>query len=269
MKEIFANSLQLIIDKFVLGIPNLLMAILITIMGFTIAKFISKILKSILQRIKIDKFGEMFNDIEIIRKNDIKIRISGIVSQFIYYVLILIFLIAATDILQMEALSNLVKNMIEFIPNLIVAIAILIMGLLAADKIRVLISTACDSLGIPSGKIIASFVFYFVIITVFIMALSQAKIDTAFLAQNLSIIIGGVVLAFSIGYGFASKELVSNYIASYSLKGKYNIGDKISLQNIEGIITEIDKTSVVIKSEDKSIIVPIHRLVSENVIISK
>lgn len=268
MKDIFENSFKLIIDKFVLGIPNFLMAMLLAIVGYMIAKFVSKMIKKILVTLKVDKFGDMFNNIDVISKNKIGIKISEIVSKFFYYVLFMIFLIAATDVLQMEALSNLVKSIIEFIPNLVVAMAILIIGILIADKLRAMIQTTCESLGIPSGKVIASFVFYFVFITIFIMALSQAKIDTNFMAQNISIIIAGVVLAFSIGYGFASKELVSNYIAAFSTKGKYNIGDVLTIGEIKGTVEAIDRTSIVLSVDGDQIIIPLKKLLNENIRIS-
>ena len=58
---------------------------------------------------------------------------------------------------------------IEFIPNLMVAVLVLIVGILIADKLRALILTTCESLGIPSAKVISSFVFYFVFITIFFL----------------------------------------------------------------------------------------------------
>lgn len=269
MTEILNSSFKLIIEKFVLGIPNLIMAIILAFLGFMVAKIVKKIVIRLLQAVKIDKLGDMFNEIDFVSKNNINVKVSSIIGGFIYYILILIFLIAATDVLQMEALSNLVKSTIEFIPNLIVAIAILIIGILIADKLRVLIQSTCESLGIPSGKVIASFIFYFVFITIFVMALSQASIDTAFLSQNISIIIAGVVLAFSIGYGFASKDIISNYIASFSTKGKYKIGDSITIGDSSGIIVDLDKTSVIIESDNHKIIIPINKLINENVKILK
>ena len=269
MKEIFANSIELIINKFVLGIPNFIMAIIIALLGFMVAKFVSKVVEKLLKALNIDRVGEMFNSIDFIQKNNVEIKISKLIGKFIYYILILIFLIAATDILQMPVLSNLVKNLIEFIPNLIVAIALIVIGLLIADKLRDIVHSACDSLGIPSGKLLSSFIFYFVFITVFIMALSQAKIDTDFLSQNLSIIIAGVVLAFSIGYGIASMDVVANYIAGFNMKGKYNIGDKIEVDGIKGIIHDIDKVSISLTTEDGITSIPINSLVNKNVTIFK
>ena len=62
----------------------------------------------------------------------------------------------------------------------------------------------------PSASLISNFVFFF-FINILIVALSQASINTSFIEQNISIIIAGGVLAFSIGYGLASKDIVSSF----------------------------------------------------------
>jgi small-conductance mechanosensitive channel len=265
LSEIFSNSLKLMIDKFVIGIPNLIMAIIVCLIGIFIAKSVSKILKLFLSQMGIDRFGEKLNEIEFIYKSGVQIKISEIMSKIIYYMLLLLFIVVSTDILQMPALSTLVSNAIEFIPNLIVAIIILIVGLLGADALRKAVLTTCNSLGIPSAKIISIFVFYFVFITVFIMALSQAKINTEFLSQNISIILGGAVFAFSLGYGLASKDVVSNFLASMYSKDRVKIGDYIKLNGIEGKVLDVDKSAITISTNTSKIVVPMNKLMSENI----
>ena len=263
--DIFSNALKLMIDKFVIGIPNLIMATVVIIIGIFIAKSVSKILKLFIQKIGVDKYGEKLNEIEFIYKSGINIKISTVLSKILYYMLLLLFCVTATDILQMPALSNLVVGAIEFFPNLIVAVLLMIFGLLGADALRKAVLTTCNSLGIPSAKVISIFVFYFVFITIFIMALSQAKINTAFLSQNISIILGGAVFAFSLGYGLASKDIVANFLASLYSKDRIKIGDKIRFNNIEGRVADVDKTAITIATESSTFIIPMNKLMNENI----
>jgi hypothetical protein len=253
------------IDKFVLGIPNFIMAVIVIIMGVMISKSIAKILRVFLSKIKIDRFGEKLNQIEIVYKSGIQIKISTVLSKIIYYFLLLLFLVTATDILGMQALSNLVVSTIEFIPNLVVALIVMILGVLGAEALRSAVLTTCTSLGIPSAKVISMFIFYFVFITVFITALSQAKIDTKFLSQNISIIIAGAVFAFSLGYGLASKDVVANFLASMYSKDRVKVGDVIKINNIEGKVVESDKSSITIATDNSKIIMPINKLMKENI----
>ncbi len=95
--------------------------------------------------------------------------------------------------------------------------------------------------------------------------MSQAKINTEFFGQNISIIIAGGVLAFSIGYGFASKDLVASFLASYYTKDKLNVGDKVTLNGVTGTISNVDKSSVTIRSENKSVIIPLNKILQDNI----
>ena len=174
-------------------------------------------------------------------------------------------MVAATEALQMPALSNMVSDLITFIPNLIVALVWIVIGLLIAEALRKIVQTACDSLGIPSGRLLASFIFYFMVINVIISALSQAKINTEFLSQNISLVIGGAVLAFAIGYGLASKDNVSNFLASFYSKGKFNIGDNITIAGNTGEIIEMDKSSLIMRTQNGKMIIPLSKLSQENV----
>jgi hypothetical protein len=117
--------------------------------------------------------------------------------------------------------------------------------------------------------IIGSFVFYFIFINVIIVALSQAQINTAFFAQNISIIIACGVLAFFIGYGFVSKVLVASFLASYYTKDKLNIGNKVTLNGVTGVITNVVKSSVAVTSDQKDVIIPLNKILQDNIEIYK
>ncbi|MBK8055903.1 MAG: mechanosensitive ion channel [Saprospiraceae bacterium] len=171
----------------------------------------------------------------------------------------------AVGALDMPVLADLIQNFIIFVPNLIAAFIILLGGLLLADTLKNIVHATCKSLGMPSANIIASFVFYFIFVNVIIVALSQAKINTEFFAQNISIIIAGGVLAFSIGYGFASKDLVASFLASYYTKDKLNVGDKVTLNGVTGTISNVDKSSVTIRSDNKSVIIPLNKILQHNI----
>jgi hypothetical protein len=266
---IFRNSLELLINTFVVAIPNLVKALLILAIGYFISKSIYGFISLVLRKVGVDKYGEKLEEIDIVSKAGVKIRVSDIVAKIIYVFLLLVFIVAATDILGLPALSNLVASAIAFIPNLIVAIIIIVFGMLGADALRKFTLTTCASLGIGSGKLISNLVFYFLFITVFIMALSQANVDTKFLATNLSIIIAGGVLAFSIGYGLASKETVANYLAGRYNKEKLKIGDVIEIDGVKGTIAKLESDSIVIENDSGSTLFPLHFILNNKIKIYK
>jgi hypothetical protein len=263
------NIVTEMLTKFAGALPKILLAILIFVIGFIISKIIASIITKLLSKMGIDKLGEKLNDIDIISKSNMSIVPSKIIGKFIYYMLLLIFTLVATDVLGVPAVSQLFRDIISFIPNLLVAIIVLILGILLADLIKNIVYTACNSLGIPSAKLIASFLFYFLFINVVIMALTQANIQTDFIASNISILIGGAVAAFAIGYGLASKDVVANFIASFYSKDRFEIGDKVVIDGEQGEIVDIDRSAITIDNGEYRTIVPLSKTISEKIKILK
>lgn len=259
------SALSDMAGQFLSAIPGIVKALVIFIVGMIIAKIIAKIVTKFLEKIKIDILGEKLQEIEMIDKSNIEFKISGILGKIIYYFLLLFFAVVATDVLGMPAVSQIVTDIFNFIPKLIMAMVILVLGLLASDAISKIIHTTCKSLGIPSAKLLASFVFYFLFINIFILALTQANINTDFLSQNISILIGGAILAFSIGYGLASKDVVANLLASFYSKDKIHVGDLVTLNGDKGEVVDIDRSTVTILAGDRKIIYPLSTVINQKI----
>ncbi len=247
-------------------IPNVLGALAIAIIGWIVARILSRIIYRLLKRIKVDRLFESLNDIDFISSANIKIEISKVLSKTLYYIVLLVALIAAVETLGMKAVSDLIVDLLGYLPKLFSALVVFIVGLLIANFIKNIIATAATSLGIPSAKLIANFIFYFLFLNVLMIALDQAEIKTEFLTSNLTLILGGVVLAFAFGYGFASKDLMSNYIASFYTRDKFHIGDTIKVENLEGTILDKDNSSItLVKENGQKLVVPLSILTKHHV----
>jgi len=264
--DVMKVALMDMLNKFMVTVPSLLSALVILILGLIIAKIVSKIVYKVLKKSGIDKLGDKLKQIDIVEKSNVVIKISKLLSEIIYYFIVLFFTVAATSVLGIPEISNLVSDIFSFIPNLIVALIILILGTLFADMVKRVVSTALSSLGVGSANLIASFLFYFLFINIAIVALGQAKIDTDFLSQNLSIIIGGVVAAFAIGYGLASKDIMANMLSSFYSKDQFKIGQKVTIDDSTGIVLGVDKSSLTIKTETGKVTFPLRIATNTKVI---
>lgn len=261
----FTDTFTDLLKNFISGVPSVLSAILIIIVGLIVSKLIQKFVRKTLVTVGADKLGDQLNEIELVDKANIKIKISSIVSSILYYFILLFFMVVATSVLNMAPVSELVLGIFNFIPKLIVALIILIFGILLADALKSVILTACNSLNIPSGKLIANFVFYFLFINILVSALAQTGINTEFLSNNISILIGGIVLAFAIGYGLATQSTMANFLASFYSKNKFNVGDKVTFDGVTGQIIEIDNSSMILKTENSKVIIPLSKMADEKI----
>ena len=254
-----------LVGQFASAIPNVVGAILVFLVGWLIAKLGARLLKRLFRTIGVDKLAERLNEIELVHKANFKLVPSELLAKIFYYIIILIFAIAATDILGMPAVSELMSDIINYMPSLLTAGIVLFIGVLFADFIKNVVLTTCRSLGIPSASVIANFVFYFLFIAVVMSALGQARVNTDFLRENLTIIIAGGVLAFAFGYGFASRDMMANFIASFYSRNKVKIGDLIRIEEVEGEVIAMDSSSVTVRGEGKQVIIPLSKLTSKNV----
>lgn len=263
--NVMTDALYDMVQKFARTVPNVFIAIVIFFIGWIVSKIVAKIVAKALEKVGVDKIGQKLNEIDIINKANFEVKISSLFSKIVYYFMMLFFLVASTSVLGIPEISNLVSDIFTFIPNILVALIILIIGVLVADALRKIVATGLKSLGVPSAGLISSFLFYFLFINIVISALSQAKINTEFLSQNISIIIAGIVGAFAIGYGLASKDVMANMIASFYSSGKFNIGDRITIDDVTGVITSVDKSSIALKTDSGKVVFPISQAMNQKV----
>ena len=260
------NTLTLVEDLikgFLSAVPNIVGAILLILIGWLLSKFAAKLLRRLLKSIGIDRLAEKLNEIDLVARSNLQIVPSAVLSKILYYFLFFIFISAATDVLGIEAVSELMNDFLNYIPYLISALIVFVVGLLLADFLRNIVLTTCQSLGIPAANFIATFAFYFLFLNVVMITLDQAQIDTDFIQDNLSIILAGIVLAFAIGYGFAARPIVANLLAAYYNRQKVQVGDTIAIDGVKGEVVGKDNTSLTLQAEDRKVVVPLGKLSSE------
>ncbi len=249
--------------RFAEALPNIFGAVIVFIVGWLISKLVSKSLLKIFNAFNINRYSEKLNQTDFATKANLKLDLSRFLSKLIYFFLMLITAMAATDVLGMPIVSEMVSDLIAYLPRLLSAIALFVIGIYIAEFIKKIVQAACESLNISSGAIIANFVFYLIFLTLTVSALAQASIETDLITSNLTVILGGVVAAFAIGYGFASRDTMANFIASFYSKSKVKIGDVISLDGSTGKVIDIDNTSITLQAEGKIVVIPLKKLTSE------
>ena len=135
--SLMKDALYDMVSKLFKTVPNVVMAVVIFIVGIIISKIVAKVIKKTLEKIGIDKIGEKLNEIDIVQKANMEIKISSVLSKIIYYFLMLLFAVAATSVLGIPEISQLFADIFNFIPRLIVALIVLVLGTLIADAFAI------------------------------------------------------------------------------------------------------------------------------------
>lgn len=261
-----SGPLGQLIEQFSAFFPKFIGALTILFLGWIVSRTIGKILSRILAKAGVDRLAEMLDDIDMVQRSGVlKEKLSNIIAKIVYYMLMLTFIIAAMETLGVDAITQIFTDLMNYLPSLLTASVIFMLGLFLADMVQGAVTTLCQSLGIASAKMIGSVVFYFLFVTIAVSALSQAKINTEFISSSLVVIIGSGALAFAFGYGLASKDLVSNYLASYYNKNKVRVGDDVRIMGMRGKVVLIDSTAMILQTAERAIIIPLSKLTTEKV----
>ncbi len=236
------------------------------IIGWFLAKFIRFIVVRVLKSIHFDQLVEKLNIESLFIRLNIKVKPSAIIGKFVYWLIMLVFIISATEILGWEIVSKEISKLIEFLPKLLFALIFFIVGYYLSELIKKAVYSATNSAGISGAKAISNIVFYVLMIFISITSLDQAGVDTTLFTSNITIIIGGALLAFAIAYGFASRDILTNILASFYVRDKYKVGIKLKINDTKGVIENTDTLSITLLTEDKRrLVIPIKKLISEEV----
>jgi Conserved TM helix/Mechanosensitive ion channel len=246
---------------------NLIGAVLILLIGWIVAKAVAAVTKKMLEQVGADKIGDKLNEIDAIKGLKLEIKLSSIISKVLYYFILIFMLRPAADTLGVPAISDMVKLLVEFIPKLISSALMLSAGIFLADALKNFVVTLCKSFNIAAGKLIGTAIFFFLLIIFVIQAVAQVGINTSLLESSFNLLVGGIIFAFAIGYGFASKEILLNIISSFYSKNKYKEGQTIEIDGVKGEIIAMDNTTITLKTLDSKTVFPLQVLQSKKVVI--
>jgi len=252
------------VDQGMLILPRLLLALLLVLAGVLVGRLMARLVHRIAERVGVDQFFGRLGGIEGLSRTPIRWRSGKIIGRMVYYLIFFLFLLTAIDLLQIKALSEIMSQVFAWLPRLISAVVVFLFGILFADMLRGFVRTACHSLDIPAAGLISNLVFYFIFVNIALISLEQSGIETGFIQTNLAIILGGIMLAFALGYGTASRPMLANILSGYYHRNKIRIGDTIRMDGTEGVVVAIDAGSFTVKTDDQTwVTIPLHKLSTE------
>lgn len=247
------------------GIPKLLMAITFIIVAWLFIKLVKFVLRKILKATNIDSLATKLNEAEIFGKKHFNIVPSNVVLGVVKYLLILIFIIIASEILGLKAISQGISNFIAYLPILVSALGIFVLGVYVASIVKKAVAESIKSLEMSGSNLISNIVFYLIVVFVSITALNQAGINTEIITNNIIIILGAVLASFTIAFGLGARDIMQRLLFGFYSKRNFEIGQYIVTKDVKGTIKKIDNICITIKTEEGQVVMPIKQFVNQKV----
>ncbi len=244
---------------------NIIKAILVLLFGWLFIKLLLKLLKRSLKFIKVDKLGEKLNDIEIVEGKKLNINVSKVILKFVKWALLFMLIIIVSEIMGLTIISEEIGNLIHYLPQLLSAAAIFVIGLFIANFVKKSIQAFFKSFELSGSKIISQLVFFILLAIISVTALNQAGINTDIITSNLNLIFGTFLAGSALAVGLGAKDIVADLFRTFYTRRSYEIGQYIKFKDIEGEIMTIDDISMTLKTTNGKLIVPIKDIVENQV----
>lgn len=265
-KQIIDSTFSQLLYATAQVLPRLIGGLLTLLAGWLLAKLISFLLERFLGLIKFDQLFERNGIKRFISAAGWQSTPSQLIRKLIYWLIIILFTITATEVIGWNALSYELRQLFTYVPRILSAVIIFIFGMYFISAVRDLLNGTTTSLGIGLGRLVSNIAYYILLVFLSLTALKQAGVETELLNTNITIILTGILLAFVIAYGLAAREMLSNILATFYLRRIYRIGERLRIGNCEGVIEEIQSIGMVLRTKDeRKLIIPGQQLIKQRV----
>lgn len=191
---------------------NILLVIIILIIGWIISKAIKVVVTKGLRTIKLDELSDRIGLEALLEKGGIGYSLSELVGIICYWLAILVTFMVAINAVGLTVAADLLNKVVLYIPNVIAAIFILILGMFAATLLKNLVQTAANNAGLSQSKLLSKTVEVIIAAFVVFVALEQLGIGIRITELTLSIVLGSVGLGLALAFGLGCKDIAGKYI---------------------------------------------------------
>jgi flagellar biosynthesis protein FliQ len=196
------NALNLVLAF----IPKFIGFLVILLVGWIIASALSRAVTFLLRKIGFDRLGDRIGLTRFEQRMGVRMDTAGILGTIVYWFLFLIFLVPATDALGVPAVSNILNELVAYIPNVFVAILVLFLGALAGTVVADLVRGATASANMGNPNLYANLARWAIIGFAAIIALEQLQIAPAIMNVLFTAVVGALALAFGLAFGLGGRE---------------------------------------------------------------
>ena len=203
------QPVQSLLTQLATFVPTLVGALLLLIAGWIIAKAGETLVVRVLRAL--DKLADQIQLSAILAKGGIRRKFSELVGVIVYWLLMLAVVMIVFNALQLTVAAELFQSVVTFLPNVIAAVFILILGIFAASFLATTVRTAASNAGILQSQLLAQLTQTVVVISAAAGALQQLRLQ--FFGEVFLIILGGISLGCAIAFGLGCKDLAGRWMA--------------------------------------------------------
>jgi hypothetical protein len=218
--NVISTSVQGFMAELGAFLPNLLAAIVILVVGWLLSKALYWAVVHGLKAIRFNVITEGARLDDFLKKGGIKKSTIEVIGQLVYWLAILVTVLTAFNSLGLTVVSEMFSRIIQFVPNVIVAVLILTIGLYFARFVENVVTAYSLNIGLVDAALIGRLARWSITVFVFIVALGQMNIADRILYPAFITLLAGVALAFGLAFGLGGQKWAQDQLDKWNKKSK-------------------------------------------------
>ncbi|MFO8164681.1 MAG: hypothetical protein R6T98_09125 [Desulfatiglandales bacterium] len=201
-------------------LPELIGAIIIFIVGWIIARLVKAGIEKLLRLVRFDTATEKTGVNNFLKKGEIVKAPSKIVGALVYWFIMILVLIASLDALGLPIVSDMLNSIFLYIPNVVAAIIVLVLGMLVGNLLSAVVRTAASNAGLKNAEGLGKISLYAIVIFVSAIALIQLGIGEEIVVSAFGLVFGAAALALALAFGLGGRDVAANYLKNWLAEKK-------------------------------------------------
>jgi len=218
--EVTLQTLQNAWQGFLNFLPLFIVAVIIFIVGWFISVGVGKLVTEILKRIKFNQLFEKEAWRSALEKAEIKVDPSGFIGAIVKWVLVVLFLLIAVEILGLTELADFLRSVLNYLPNVVVAALIFVVTVIVVDIVEKVVRAAVESIKVGYGHLVSVIVKWSIWVFAVLAILHQLGIARPFMETLFTGLIAVLVIAGGLAFGLGGKDLAAELLQDLKRKVK-------------------------------------------------
>lgn len=257
------NHFETFVSNMHSGILSILPGLILVLVSLAIAYLVGFIFRILFKMIGTNNSLSKSNFVKSLKTVGVEPKAHVFLGNVVFWIVFILLLEAVASALGWNMISDKFRKYFDMIPLLIGGVTIVAIGIYVSRIISNLTKAILIKTETKSANILSNIVFYTLMVIIVTIALNFIGISTIIITANVSIILGSVLLAFSISFVFGAKDLLKNILSSSYNKSNYKIGQKVEIEGFRGEIIKITNLSVIVKSASRIRVFPSSRFVDD------
>ena len=211
--EVVTSSLQTLWVGFIGFLPSILGAVIVFIIGWLIAILLGRLAAQVINTLRIDQILAKMGFKKSLERANLKLDSGKFIGELVKWFFIVVFLMAATDILNLNEVTVFLKQVLLYIPQLIIAVLILLAAVLIANFLQRLVRASVEAAGLGSASFLATVTKWAVMVFAILAALLQLGVVPTLIQTLFTGFVAALVISFGLAFGIGGKELAAQILA--------------------------------------------------------